>query len=1687
MQQHNNNKVLSRAEQGGNWIGGKINWLAEVVGMYGWFARATPKKWKEFANKVKQQKKDREKTQKQLEQENERLLENEQRPNQIELKGYGSNVNEAMQMIFGTGDKENLGLLFQLILRKGPLIDKFGKLFKKFLKFVKKNKGIAFAGLLAIIGALLFLSLSDTGRNLVKTMFEQMVVNGGALSATGEITSNRVLIFQVYVNPFDIDKVLTLEQSRGLDKINKRKINREQMADHVLYGAYKQRRTEIEFIRRQLSPDQKKSIRDEVMRALQAKMPKPLADLVTLNPIYKNAIDGYIATIYDTGKAMTLKECIADMKIKYPSFFNVKNVTADARMDFENSITEFEKGILKHEKEINAFFQKCSVQTIIDIPDGVVINDKGLRGQKEKADKIVDEKIVPYLKKTNINDGIIRAAKTQMKDFLQTYQTQPGFAASNIKSFIDKYGEDKDMEDRRKQANNGNNPLTNHEMMNFIKTLGSKRAGALVLENIDELEAQGFKIADDIKNAALKMRDEGTLYYTPEIVALCFGSLTNGKKRLVAALKEASLEEQMQMLKSQVSTQRFAIEELYKNQVALDNMCGMYVKIGDKGMVTQGNTSVSEDGKSSNIKYTGKSTLVHEACHAILNEHGEGIFKEHIEYASTLEENTGTFAGRVASKIGRGSENQDEDAYFRKGRVFVDPQNAISVKALKNAADLIKEDFAKKISSMPDRIIANLDANTVQAKKDIEDYKKLMSLMTNANADIVNLKMQSVNIENAKLMIVNVNNRSLEDLVASTDKNNIGKIKSFDDCMAEPLNDAGKKELEEINKQIEKFAKDTSKKLSGFTTLAKRIKDYNINQIKIYDKELEANQAKIKAKQKYIDTNGKKIGTKPLPNEKDFMQESFAKAMDEVLLNKNLELYNGNTGEYDAANNLYRDNRPMLYNLLMNMRIEGLPWSDAVNKKIDEALKSYDKYKMLEIAEVIPLLKSGVDLASLNTILGDAKYRDNQVIAEIKSAIQDAIDTNDLKKQSDCTKGISAIKSLKNDYLDFCKMEASAQFFALHNPNTFKRAYMKHIADNSYPILSNDQDSYWHRVISYHLGKMDFVLKKYADFNDLSFKQALLSELNNLPRPYTLAIDQLVNKLNNNEEIGMQIMDLINTDPNFINIVKACIARLPNATQAEQDLVKKLQDLAGDTAIVANDASIVAVSKQNAIDSIDRLQKPTTKAWSDISDTLKANTAVQQNAILNLLDGNIARQAFASIWQAGELEHDLEKDKKDIKDLNSKLNASKDKVEINTLMKEIKDRQEKAAKKENKLAKINLFMASPTTKLLIDLLGRDKAKTDNITKDILGKNHFIKDYIAKVNDIEKQGNLEDSYKLYNAIWHGSFGDYSKDQHLEELWVRIIENESKIRRVFDSKTADEIMDNAYGKLTTAINDNDNKGREYYYRNQHSHDLHGDSCCPSRSFAMDVAKKAPASSLDIALPKGKKEEDDDEGGAMRNLHKEMEEQKKRELKARQQLFLQTKAQTDWAIEDIKKDNPGKPDATIVEEIQNLAIDQRLSESPDAKLKTQNAINDIASELKDIYKNDSEEEILENLLSTMPQCMRQRTSLEEDFSAKGNNTDKTSHLGLQDEDSSDLQAAKEGGDTSVSQQLQDFIDKNKVANENAKDDAKNDPASDKGHELASQMQYQEQVRQQKQQKDASQKDGANQGKNITTKSRL
>ncbi len=1654
MQQHNNNKVLSRAEQGGNWIGGKINSLAEIVGMYGWFARATPKKWKEFVEKVKALKQKYEKEQKQLEQENERLLENEQRPNQIELKGYGSNVNEVMQTIFGTGDKENLGLLFQLILGKGPLIDKFGKMFKKFfkkfLKFVKKNKIMAFGGLFTIIVILLILTLSDGGRNLVATIFEQMVVNGGVVSATSEINGNRVLIFQVYVNPFDIDKVLTLEQSRGLDKINKRKINREQMADHVLYGAYKQRRIDVEFIRRQLSPDQKTSIRAEVMRALQAKMPKPLADLVTLNPIYKNAIEGYIAKIYDTGKAMTVKECIADMKLHYQGLF-----AADTTKEFEN-------GILKHEKEINAFLQKCSVQTIIDIPDGVVINDKDLREQKEKADKIVDEKIVPYLKKTNINDGIVRAAKTQMKDLLQTCQAQPGFAASDIKSFIDKYGEDKEVEKRREQANNGNNPLTNHEMMNFIKTLGSKRAGALVLENIDELEAQGFKIADDIKNEALKMRDEGTLYYTPKIVALCFGSLTNGKKRLVAALQEASAEEQMQMLKSAVPTQRFAIEELYKNQVALDNMCGMYVKIGDKGMVTQGNTSVSEDGKSSNIKYTGKSTLVHEACHAILNEHGEGIFKEHIEYASTLEENTGT---------------------------FVDPKNAISVKALKNAADLIKEDFAKKISSMPDRIMANLDANTVQAKKDIEDYKKLMSLTASANADIVNLQMQSVNIENAKLMIVNVKNPSLEDLVAFTDKNNVGNVtkKSFDDCIAEPLNDAGKKELEEINKQIEKFAKDTSKKLSGFTTLAKRIKDYNINQIKIYNKELEANQAKIKAKQKYIDTNGKKIGTKPLPNEKDFMQESFAKTMDEVLLNKNLTLYNGNTREYDAANNLYRDNRPMLYNLLMNMRIEGLPWSDAVNKKIDEALKSYDKYKMLEIAEVIPLFKSKVDLVALNAILGDARYRGNEVIAEIKSAIQDAIDTNDLKKQSHCSKGISAIKSLKNDYLDFCKMEASAQFFALRDPNTFKRAYMKHIADNNYPIFSNDQDSYWHRVISYHLGKMDFVLKKYADFNELSFKQALLSELNNLPRPYTLAIDQLVNKLNNNEEIGMQIMDLINTDPNFINIVKACIARLPNATQAEQDLVKKLQDLTGDTAIITNDAAIVAISKQNVIDSIDKLQKRTTKAWSDISDTLKANTAVQQNAILNLLDGNIARQVFASIWQAGELEHDLEKDKKDIKDLNNKLNASKDKVEIKTLMKELKDRQEKAAKKENKLAKINIFIASPTTKLLIDLLGRDKAKTDAITKDILGKNHFIKDYIAKVNDIEKQGNLEDSYKLYNAIWHGSFGDYSKDQHLEELWVRIMENESKIRRVFDSKTADEIMDNAHGKLTTAINDNDNKGREYYYRNQHSHDLHGDSCCPSRSFAMDVAKKAPASSLDIALPKGKKEEDDDEGGAMRNLHKEMEEQKKRELKARQQLFLQTKAQTDWAIEDIKKDNPGKPDATIVEEIQNLAIDQRLSESPDAKLRTQNAINDIASELKDIYKNASEEEILENLLSTMPQCMRQRTSLEEDFSAKGNNTDKTSHLGLQDEDSSDLQAAKEGGDTSFSQQLQDFIDKNKVANENAKDDAKNDPASDKGHELASQLQYQEQVRQQKQQKDASQKDGANQGKNIKTKSRL
>lgn len=205
-----------------------------------------------------------------------------------------------------------------------------------------------------------------------------------------------------------------------------------------------------------------------------------------------------------------------------------------------------------------------------------------------------------------------------------------------------------------------------------------------------------------------------------------------------------------------------------------------------------------------------------------------------------------------------------------------------------------------------------------------------------------------------------------------------------------------------------------------------------------------------------------------------------------------------------------------------------------------------------------------------------------------------------------------------------------------------------------------------------------------------------------------------------------------------------------------------------------------------------------------------------------------------------ELEYNLEKNKKDISDLYNKINASKDKLEIKKLMKELKDTQEKAAKHEDKLAKSNLFMTLPTAKLLIDLLDGNQNETNEVTEELFKGNSFIKQYVAKVNEIKNQGGFEDSYKLYNTIWHGSFGDYSKDQHLEELWVRIMENENKIRRVFDSKTADEIMNNAHGKLTAAINDNDNKGREYYHRNIHSHDLHGHSCCPSHNFALDVAK-------------------------------------------------------------------------------------------------------------------------------------------------------------------------------------------------------------------------------------------------------
>jgi hypothetical protein len=575
----------------------------------------------------------------------------------------------------------------------------------------------------------------------------------------------------------------------------------------------------------------------------------------------------------------------------------------------------------------------------------------------QKCEKLKDKKHVldTLIGRTKISSEILNCASTEMKDFLShVLKSQKNIPQGEIDKIMN-YKTFHSSEDRKKETID-NFSLNLGEMQRFIKTLGPDGFNELVEVNLKFLENKLSKVdssfIDTIRSNFLndvqkiskqdnpKIKEEQFNKFVkdlngkyiddypalPALVGICYAD-ESLRGNLETKLKDSTVKMYENLYDQGGDTVgRKSIEKLYLMDTDLTQLGGYGLNLKN-GRSSLGMTTGIRDSNRSHVEFSGKTTLIHETQHAVLNFTSDAIFKEVIDIEKNKEKN--------------------------KGKLFIKDEDAMSKQEILSVSKDIEKEFNKRVVNefiLESSLNADKDdikdedvsifsftkQFTDNDKKALEDFKtKFNQNIKQADIELlIDISQKKKSIKTLQSEIEKIN-KANTDLEASITKNE--KVAKDEDLKLEnaqknsPEMMDAQKEYYKATQVVAKAKKDMKKNKEYLEKSQANLKTLKDGLSKI--------EEKIKEQRKSTDIV-KNINDKGSFDSHDKILENmqlkaYIKAVNNIMKEKNLRLYNQRTKKYDAKNELCYGKNKMIKMLMILKR------PDILYKEYERIVGSY--------------------------------------------------------------------------------------------------------------------------------------------------------------------------------------------------------------------------------------------------------------------------------------------------------------------------------------------------------------------------------------------------------------------------------------------------------------------------------------------------------------------------------------------------------------------------------------------------------------------------------------------------------------------------------------------------------------------------------------------------------------------------
>jgi len=780
--------------------------------------------------------------------------------------------------------------------------------------------------------------------------------------------------------------------------------------------------------------------------------------------------------------------------------------------------------------------------------------------EKCKQLKNKDDVLKALRGKTKVSPEILNCASTEMKDFLYNIiakqqeqakkNKQPMIPQGEIDKMIKNYKSFQSSEDRKKETFD-NFSLNLDEMQRFIKTLGPDGFNELLEANLKFLENKLSKVdssfiatirsnfLDEIqkisKQSDPNIKEEQFNKFVkelngkyiddypalPALVGICYAD-ESLRGNLETKLKDSTVKMYENLYDQGGDTVgRKSIEKLYLMDTDLTQLGGYGLNLKN-GRSSLGLTTGIKDSNRSHVEFSGKSTLIHETQHAVLNFTSDSIFKEVIDIEKKKEKN--------------------------KDKVFIKDEDAMSKQEVLWIAKYIEAEFNKRLVDefVPEDLIST-DKKSIQDKglfsftkkfsdserKDLEDFNTDFNQKIK-QSDIellrgISQKKKSIKIVESEIEKLSKANTDLEASITKNEKVAKAEYLKWDTKAKNSLErEAAKEKYHKATQVVAKAKKDMEKNKEDLEKSQANLKTLKDGLSKI--------EEKIKEQRKSTDIV-KNINDKGSFDSHDKILENmqlkaYIKAFNNIMKEKNLSLYNQRTKKYDAKNELCYGKNKMIKMLMILKRPDILykeyerivgsypmPEFDAKiikdkeediakkNKEIEdnkELLKNETdpikqealKVKQNELSQHLEDLKQDIELLQSPSIESYRYLKEKQILAKLE-AEQASIDSNasltDVQKK-DNKAAAEKTASTEKENLNTKYKNAEGNTLIKNYMNkigeSFKQPKIK-LAHKAWHTIVHDADNLYHNL----QGSEEVLVRIMQTFTKADVEKTLLGKM----------------------------------------------------------------------------------------------------------------------------------------------------------------------------------------------------------------------------------------------------------------------------------------------------------------------------------------------------------------------------------------------------------------------------------------------------------------------------------------------------------------------------------------------------------------------------------------------------------------